>query len=151
MIDSARLPVGSSSRVLAMRLRYEVIAVILALVSGSACSNARRSTPRVDRELITREQIEKNHFTTAFEAVESLHSNWLRPKGADSFATPTEVVVYVNANRVGGVDALKNIAVHTITSIQHFDGLSASARWGVGHGQGAILVTTLLPVPANPM
>src|SRR5689334_5286122 len=130
-----------------MRLPHPTLAVILALLSAVGCAAAGRGAPRVDRELITREQIEKNHFTTAYEAVESLHSNWLRPKGTDSFATPTEVVVYVNANRVGGVDALKNIDVHTITSIRHFDGLAASARWGVGHGQGAILVTTLLPVP----
>ena len=136
-----------------MRLAYARLAVIVALVSGMACTTSRRTTPaaRTDRELITREQIEKNHFTTAYEAVESLHSNWLRQKGTDSFTTPSEVVVYVNANRVGGIDALKNIAVQTIASIRHFDGLTASARWGVGHGQGVILVTTLVPVPANTM
>jgi len=135
-----------------MRLAYSKVAVLFALVSSIACTTAGRSAAggRVDRELITHEQIEQNHFTTAYEAVESLHSNWLRAKGTDSFATPTEVVVYVNANRVGGVDALKNIAVQTITSIRHFDGLTASARWGVGHGQGVILVTTLVAVPANP-
>jgi hypothetical protein len=134
-----------------MCLAYSKVTVIFALGS-IACSTARRSTPveRVDRERITREQIEKNHFTTAYEAVESLRSNWLRPKGADSFVTPTQVVVYLNANRLGGVDALKNIDVQTITLIQHFDGLTASARWGVGHGQGVILVTTLVPPPENP-
>jgi hypothetical protein len=135
-----------------MRLACPQAAVIFALVSGICCTTTgRRATGgRVDRELITREQIETNHFTTAYEAVESLHSNWLRAKGTDSFTTPTEVVVYVNENRVGGVDALRNISVHTITSIRHLDGVTASARWGVGHGQGVILVTTLVPLPANP-
>ena len=135
-----------------LRLAYAAAAIIFALVTTIACTPGGHTSAsgRVDRELITREQIDQNHFTTAYDAVEALHSNWLRPKGTDSFATPTEVVVYMNANRVGGVDALKHIDVHTITSIQHFDGLAASARWGLGHGQGAILVTTLLPVPPKP-
>ena len=135
-----------------LRCAYPKLAVILAVVTTVACTTTGRSSTagRVDRELITREELEKNHFTTAYEAVESLHSNWLRPKGTDSFTAPTEVVVYVNANRVGSVDALKNIPVHTITSIRHFDGLTASARWGIGHGQGAILVSTLVPLPPNP-
>ena len=134
------------------RFAYATVAIIFALLTSIACTSAGHSSAsaRVDRELITHEQLDQNHFTTAYDAVEALHSNWLRAKGTDSFATPTEVVVYVNANRVGGVDALKSIDVHTITSIQHFDGLAASARWGVGHGQGVILVNTLLPVPSNP-
>ena len=132
-----------------MRIAYAKVAVLATLVSAIACATGGRSaTPeRADRELITHEQIEKNHFTTAYDAVESLHSNWLRPKGTDSFTTPTEVVVYINANRAGGVDALKDIRVETITFIRHFDGVTASARWGIGHGQGVILVNTLLPVP----
>src|SRR5438105_11488913 len=151
MIERQRRLTTSRSGPLTMRLVYARVAVLFALVSSIACTTGRSATVgRVDRELITREQMEKNHFTTAYDAVESLHSNWLRAKGTDSFATPTEVVVYVNENRVGGVDALKNIAVQTITSIRHIDGLSASARWGVGHGQGVILVTTLVAVPANP-
>jgi hypothetical protein len=127
-------------------------AIIFALVTSIASTPTGHSSAsgHVHRELITRDQLDHNHFSTAYDAVESLHSNWLHPKGTDSFAAPTEVVVYLNANRVGSVDALKNIAVHTITSIQHFDGLAASARWGVGHGQGVILVSTLLPVPPNP-
>lgn len=126
--------------------------MILALVSAVACATTGHSATAapVDHELITREQMERDHFTTAYAVVESLHSNWLRPRGTDSFGTPTDVVVYINANRVGGVDALKNIAVQTITSIRHFDGLAASARWGIGHGQGVILVTTLVPLPDNP-
>jgi hypothetical protein len=135
-----------------LRLAFPTVAIIFACVTSIACAPAGHTSARerVDRELITREQLDQSHFTSAYDAVEALHSNWLRAKGTDSFATPTEVVVYLNANRVGGVDALKNIDVHTVTSIQHFDGLAASARWGVGHGQGVILVNTLLPVPPKP-
>jgi len=123
---------------------------LVAILPSCALHHAAPDGQRTNRGIITQQQLVENHFLTAYDAVEALHSNWLRPKGTDSFATPTEVVVYMNANRVGGVDALKNIDVHTITSIQHFDGLAASARWGLGHGQGAILVTTLLPVPPKP-
>jgi hypothetical protein len=43
---------------------------------------------------------------------------------------------------VGGAGALRQIAVDEIKSIQYFDGISATLRWGTDHGNGALLVRT---------
>ncbi|MGZ4809619.1 MAG: hypothetical protein ACXV7D_09870, partial [Thermoanaerobaculia bacterium] len=61
------------------------------LVSGSGCSRSADVVPKVDPSVITQEQIAENHFTTAYQAVESLRSNWLQAKGPDSFTKPSQV------------------------------------------------------------
>ena len=118
--------------------------IILAIVIASTgCGSAGSSTrSRTDRSVITQEQIAQHHFTNAYEAVEALHSNWLITKVTDSFTAVSQIRVYVNATFFGGVETLRTINPNTIRSIQHFDGVAATARWGLDHGQGVILVTT---------
>ncbi len=75
--------------------------------------------------------------------MEALRSNWLRPKGPDSFSSPTRVQVYIDDNQLGGVETLRGIATSQILAyIRYYDGVAASGRWGLGHGQGVIYVST---------
>jgi hypothetical protein len=86
--------------------------------------------------------MDERNFHTAYEAVEALHSNWLSPRGTDSFTNPSEVqVIYDNAH-MGGVQALRNISTMSISFIRWYDGLEATQRWGVGHNSGVIFVST---------
>ncbi len=105
---------------------------------------AGRSTasPRSDFSILSKETLTENHFNTAYEAVESLRSNWLRTRGPDSFSTPTEVRVYLNNTLMGGVETLRSITMQGVLYIRHYDGLQASARWGLSHGAGVIFVST---------
>jgi glutaredoxin-related protein len=109
--------------------------------AGSPGSNAA-SAPRQDRNVLTREQLRETGHTNALEAVQALRSNWLRAKGTDSFSAPTQVQVYVDNNQLGGVETLRGIATSQITYIRYYDGVTASGRWGLGHGQGVIYVST---------
>jgi hypothetical protein len=52
------------------------------------------------------------------------------------------VQVYVDDNHLGGLEALRTIRVASVAVIRHLDGIQAGARYGRGHGQGVILVTT---------
>jgi len=120
-----------------------VAPILVALsIACSACSSSQKSTQeaRPDRSVITREQIHEHHFTNAFDAVQALHSNWLQVKGTDAFQSP--VRVYVDHASLGGVETLRNVDVATIQSIRFFDGVAATARWGIDHGGGVILVMT---------
>lgn len=121
------------------------ILVAMLLAVGVACGGARSSSEtstRSDRSLITAEEILKHHFTNAYEAVEALHSNWLQNKSADSFNAPSQIRVYVDNTYFGAVETLRSINPNNIRSIRHFDGIAATARWGIDHGAGVILVTT---------
>ena len=84
----------------------------------------------------------ERRFNNAYDAVEALRRNWLLSRGPDSFQSPTTVQVYLDQMRLGGIEQLKTIQTINITSIRYYDGISATARWGLDHGAGAILVST---------
>lgn len=126
-----------------MRPLLASLALLLALCA--ACSTpegAPASRPRVDRNLLTREQLRESGYTNVYDAVEALRSNWLRTKGTDSFVNPTQVQVYIDDNQLGGVQTLRSIQTSHISWVRYYDGVAASARWGLGHGQGVIFVST---------
>ncbi len=112
---------------------------------SSACaagSSSRAPAQRVDLTVITQEQLREHQFRNAFEAVATLRSNWLQTRGTDSFTNPTQVVVYYDDVRLGGIETLRNLGTASIAYIRYYDGLAATARWGIGHGQGVIYVST---------
>ena len=124
------------------RLAAPMLAVLL--FGFAACTGSRSSTsksPRSDSSLITSDQIVKHRFANAYEAVQALHSNWLLSKSADSFNAPSQVRVYVDNTFLGPVESLRSINPNNVRSIRHFDGVAATARWGIDHGAGVILVT----------
>jgi hypothetical protein len=132
-----------------MRLPLGSLAVLLALstacasgAAGGATDTPGASRQRQDRNVLTREQLLETGHGNALEAVRALRSNWLLTKGTDSFNSPTQVQVYLDDNQYGGVDSLRGIAIQQIKFIRYYDGVSASARWGLGHGQGVIYVST---------
>ena len=43
---------------------------------------------------------------------------------------------------MGGVETLRTIDLRPVTYIRYFDGIAATARWGLDHGAGAIYVST---------
>jgi hypothetical protein len=126
-----------------MRLRRSTFALVL-LLSAACGARTDGGRPSADRNLITRDEILEHQFSNAFQLVEALHSNWMRTRGTDSFASPGQVLVYLDESRLGGIDTLRSIATQSIGYIRYYDGLSASARWGLDHGHGVIFVSTRL-------
>ena len=114
-------------------------ALLLALTLGCASTNTRAAS-QVD--LITEGQIQAGHFLNAYEAVKALHAGWLINRGVTSTVMTDRVVVYRDGVRVGGVEELKDIPIGDVKYIRHYDGNEASARWGLDHAQGAIVVST---------
>jgi hypothetical protein len=132
--------------------RY-LVSVVAVSLAGCALHGGAASGDVRDHSMLTKEQIAENHFNTAFDAVETLRSNWLRVRGgADSFQAPSEVAVYMDDIRLGNTDALKEIAANTVYYIRFFDGVAAQGRWGVGHSGGVIYVSSRPPGvdPASP-
>lgn len=95
-----------------------------------------------DRNVISRAQLDEHRFTNAYEAVAALRTNWLQTRGTDSFTQPSQVLVYFDDSRLGGIETLRGIAITGISYIRYYDGVAASGRWGLDHGQGVIFVST---------
>ena len=130
-----------------MRRPLLVLLLVLGwLVPAGACGPATepgaRPAPRASATLLTEDEIVRASYQNAFELVQALRSNWLRPRGTDSLTRPTEVVVYRDDVRIGGVETLRAIPTMDIGSIRFIDGITASGRWGLDHGSGVIFVVT---------
>ena len=118
---------------------------VLALVIGCSSATQQRQEQAAggtDRTMLTKSQFESYHFNTAYDAVESLRSNWLNSKGADSFRNPSQVRVYLDDVSFGDISTLRSISMADVVYLKHYDGVSASSRWGLGHGAGVIYVST---------
>lgn len=118
-----------------------VVLCVSTLVAGCAARRARTEA-RGDRAQLTAEQLTVGRYQTLYDAIAALRSHWLRPRTVDSFATPTQVVVYMDNMRLGGVEVLRRIAPTGIAYVRRIDGAVAGTRWGIGHGQGVIYVAS---------
>jgi hypothetical protein len=114
----------------------------LVLVLGACASAGRGGTPQGRSDLLVEDQIRGQSYSTVYDVIVALRPNWLRTRGTDSFNTPTQIQVYVDNMRVGGIATLQQIPTVSTYYVQWYDGLEASARWGLGHGAGAIYVST---------
>lgn len=99
--------------------------------------------PTGDATVITHEQLtEANKFNSVYDAVLALRGNWLSTRGSNSINSPTQVRVYMDNSLLGGVDALRGIAPAAVSYVKHYDGVQATARWGLGNGAGVIYLST---------
>lgn len=126
------------------RTRLSFVALSLALCLAAGCATGTRgpSGTSTRRDLLTREQMLERHFTTTYDAVQALRGNWLNARGTDSFTNPSEVLVYLDGMRLGGITTLQGIGTQTVQYLRHFNGIDAAARWGLDHGSGVIFVVT---------
>jgi hypothetical protein len=100
------------------------------------------TTNRLDRTVITRDQMLQANYVSVYDAVAALRSLWLQPRGPDSFVAPSIVWVYVDGARVGDVDVLKTMQPRLVNTVRFYDGPSATSRWGVDNAAGVIHVST---------
>ena len=119
------------------------LAVSLCLLLFAGCATGRTGAGgagRTSADLLTQEQI--FNYADAYQAVQALRSRWLNARGPDSFESPTEVLVYRDDVQLGGVSTLRTISPKEIAYVRYYDGIAASARWGIGHGAGVIYVSS---------
>lgn len=126
-----------------MRRSVRWLSMLVVALAVTACASAGTAGQRVDRNLLTRDQILETNKQNAFDVVETLRSNWLRSRGPTSLTQQSaEVQVYIDDNRLGGVETLRSINTSLVQYIRHFDGIAATGRWGLDHGAGVIYVST---------
>jgi hypothetical protein len=119
-------------------------AIVLLLAACAARTPARTRVPP-DRSIITQREILEHKFETVFDAIQSLRPSWLQTRGTNTLTqTPTQVQVYLDNNHLGGISSLSTISLSSVVYIRHYNGLEATARWGLDHGEGAIYVSTHL-------
>ena len=124
-----------------MRTLLVSCAAALLLGCGSAPGEAGKQ-PGENRSVLTFEELERSGLQDAFTAIQSLRPHWLRRRGPSSINAPQEIRVYLNSNLMGGPSFLRNITIHSVKSIRYLNGMEATSRYGLDHGEGAILIVT---------
>ena len=127
-----------------MQTRVRWRTTLAASVLSAACLShpSQTTNRRLDRTVITRDEMLASNYSSVYDAVAALRSLWLQPRGPDSFVAPSIVWVYVDGARVGDVDVLKNMQPRLVNTVRFYDGPSATSRWGVDNAAGVIHVST---------
>lgn len=112
--------------------------LLVLLIALLGC-HASKVEPR-DVERLSLEEMRNEHFTNVYDAVVALRSSWLVVRGTDSFQQPSQVWVYFDSNRLGGVEEMRSVSVNAVVSVRHYNGTDATMRWGVGHSAGVIQI-----------
>ncbi len=127
-----------------MRLRpARLLAACLVVVCSACATTGRRALP--GRNVISRDEMLQNRFITVYDAVVALRSNWLIVRPNTLTTTQEDVVVYYDVTRLGSPVELRNIAVRDVQYVQYLDPVEATQRYGVGHSQGVIFVSSHSP------
>lgn len=126
-----------------MRLRAWMRVVTLAAATvGCTGHNSGERGERGGRSVISAAQMQATGHADMYQVIQSLRPEWLRQQGATSFRGQEEVLVYLDGNRMGGVESLRQIVTRSVSTAQFLSGLEATQRWGLNHGMGAIVVST---------
>jgi len=120
----------------------KLASTLLVALALAACAAGTSSGSSFNSERITRAEIDAEGPTSAFDLIQKLRPVWMRWRGSTSFTQETDVQVYLDGTRMGGREALRQIATSDIETIEHLDARRATARFGSGHVNGAILVRT---------
>jgi len=133
------------------------LAIVMSACSGSANTAATAgeapapSPAKIRRQanLISEEELSQNNARTALMAVQQLRPEWIRGRGASSMGNasdrtvgPAPVLVYLNNQKLGGLQELEGFSVNQIKSLRFINASDATNRWGTGHGGGVIEITT---------
>ena len=130
---------------LALRFSFLPLLLVLGACAGRGAAGDGTREVRSSRDVLTHGQFEQ--YTDAFQALQALRPQWMQTRGTDSFTNPSEVLVYRDNMRVGGLDVLRSMSTLDIDHIRYFDSTQATARWGIGHGAGVIYIATLSRQP----
>lgn len=130
--------------------RIARLLLLSALALGSTCSQPRSGTTaaRPNSDVITSQDIRATSFTNVYDLVAQLRFRWLQARGTDTVnLQPGNVMVRLDDNELGTVQALRNLSPSGITSISFVDPVSAGGRWGLGYAHGAIVISTRVEIP----
>jgi hypothetical protein len=124
-------------------LRLIALALTVTLLGAACASGGRSGSARVDRNLVTSEELRQGNSSNLFDFVQTHRPMWLRKRGQTSIMNEGDIVVYLDGAKLGGPDQLRSISVQNTESLQFLDAASAQQRFGVGHNHGAIIIQSM--------
>jgi len=133
-----------------MQSSRRLIATALLSVAVGCASTGGSPAARQNQNVISSEEITASAAPTAYDVIQKLRPNFLRTRGAvhgapvggNNMIETVDLVVYLNENRLGGSDQLRQISTTDIREIRYFSASEATTKWGTGHSAGAIQIVS---------
>lgn len=121
--------------------RLRLFLLLLPLAVACSTSSAARPSARGTSDVITETEAAGAQVSDAYQLVQRLRPQFLRTRGEQSIMLATPIIVYVDGNRFGGVEMLRQISALDVKEIRWLSATDATQRYGTDHASGAILVT----------
>lgn len=125
---------------------------------AAACASTGETRSGASSSVITQEEIADSHASNAHDLIQSLRPRWLNIRGQSTLGTTTsrspvdgadvttmvrqDIPVYLDGTRIGGIDTLRNLSTRELARMQRLSAGEATQRFGSGHPNGAILITS---------
>lgn len=122
-------------------------AFVIGTLALGACASSGGATRR-SSDHITSAEISTASASNAYELIERLRPNWLRPTGSGSLSGGVRsqlILVYLDGTRLGDLGSLRSLNVTGIRSLQWLDAARASTvlpEVGSDPIGGAIVIKT---------
>ena len=125
-----------------MSVRHFYPIAIAAILGCASSASPISDTVRVPRtaDYITGEEIVASNASelTAYDAIARLRPNWLASHGKATHG-PEYATVYVDGQRYGAVESLRNFQAFAVADMRYYDITQAGARFGVQGGTGGVI------------
>jgi hypothetical protein len=128
--------------------RFQIACLVAIItVSAMACSSPSSNAsgaPKPGPNLITADEIARVNVQNAYEAVQKLRPAMLRQRqvATANAQASGELLIYMDNNRLGDVDQLRQISASSIAAMRYFTASEAQTKWGSGHPGGVIEILT---------
>lgn len=137
-------------------MKWKVASSIIAVTATFACAPPPAAEPaatpadgevattpgRRRADVISQQELLASNAANLSEAIQQLRPRFLQRRGESSLnmSEGLGAVVYIDDSRAGSADVLKTLHPGEVREVRYLDGPQASARFGINHGGGAILV-----------
>jgi hypothetical protein len=126
--------------------RSMTVALLLAV---GACASGKSGSPEaaVNRSVITAAELPATGTESAYDVINRLRPEYLRPKPAQSYSlqestgvtgAAPEPALIVNGQRAGELSDLRQIAATSLKSVRYYNIEQAKRKFGMQYAGGAI-------------
>lgn len=118
-------------------------ALVLFLSGACASAGGASKSAANNSTQITLEEIESSHQPTLLDVVQALRPMWLRQAStAIAHDQDTGISVYLDEQRAGGLDILRQLPATAASSLRYYGASEAQSRFGLGNLHGVIQITS---------
>lgn len=118
--------------------------VLLLTATAIGCAPPAKGRPTRNSNVLTAEEMATTQFYTAYDAIQNLRPHFLRTRGQTNFETgnPPTAQVFLNGQRYGDIETLRQMTVASIREIRYLSASDATTKYGTGYIAGVIEVST---------